>query len=132
LLAITLCYEEWTMNNINGFQQLRSARGGLERIGGFVFAICCVVVIAISVHDALLVVLYRSTINQFEENPVGKWLLEIQGGSVGLFVSLKLIGTAVVLTVLITLYQIRPRLGILAALGLAVCQVLLFWYLTRA
>ncbi len=45
-----------------------------------VFSLLCVVVAAVSVHDALLVVVNHEIIGQAEQNPVGRWLLEMQGG----------------------------------------------------
>jgi hypothetical protein len=63
------------MKRRGGFSRRRGVCGDLERMSCSVFAICCVLVITISVHDALLVVLHRNTIDQFEKNPLGKWLL---------------------------------------------------------
>ena len=101
-----------------------------RHLSELIFASCCVVVVAISVHDAMLVVLHRSVIHQFEQNPCGRWLMELQGGDVSLFVWTKFAGTAVVCTVLIMLYQARGRLALGVGGGLAVCQMTLLWYLS--
>ena len=62
---------------------------------GIVFAACCLLVMAISVHDTMLVVLNADIIGEVERNPVGRWLIELQGGEVWLFVLVKLVGTAI-------------------------------------
>ena len=33
----------------------------------------------------MLVVLHRTAISEFEQNPIGRWLMEVGGGEVGLF-----------------------------------------------
>lgn len=99
-------------------------------MGDLVFAVCCLLVVAISVHDAMLVVLPRNVIHEFEQNPFGLWLIELQGGDVSLFVWIKFMGTSVVCTALIMLYQTRRRLAILVSSGLAMCQITLLWYLS--
>jgi hypothetical protein len=93
---------------------------------------CCLSVATVSAHDALLVVLNRANIGEYERNPVGRWLIELQGGEVWLFVLVKLVGTAVVCAALVTLYQWRARLALLVGSGVAVFQMILLWYLTFA
>jgi len=101
-----------------------------ERIRAIVFGACCLIVAAVSVHDAMLVLLHRSTIDEFERNPVGQWLIGAQDGDVWFFLLTKLVGTAVVFTALIALYEHRSRLALLVAGGVAACQLILFCYLT--
>jgi hypothetical protein len=108
---------------------LRIAR---ERPSGVIFAACCLFVAAVSVHDAMLVVLNRADIAELERNPVGRWLIELQGGEVWLFVLVKLAGTAVVCAVVVTLYEFRARLALVASGGVAAFQMILLWYLTFA
>jgi hypothetical protein len=87
---------------------------------------------AVSVHDAMLVVLNADVIAEIEQNPLGRWLIELQGGEIWLFVVLKLVGTAVVCAVLVTLYQFRARLALAAGSGVAAFQMVLLCYLTFA
>ena len=94
-----------------------------------VFALCCVGIALISVHDAMLVVVHHETISELERNPIGKWLLDIQQGEVWLFVLVKLAGTAVVCTVLVSLYQRCRKLALPIALSLTTFQSLLLVYL---
>jgi len=108
---------------------LRIAR---ERGSAIALAMCCLFVAAVSVHDAMLVILNANVIGDVEQNPVGKWLIELQGGEVWLFISLKLVGTAIVCAVLVTLYEYRTRLALAASSGVAAFQAGLLWYLTFA
>lgn len=103
-----------------------------ERRSEIALAACCLFVAAVSVHDAMLVVLNASVIGEVEQNPVGRWLIELQGGEVWLFVSVKLLTTAVVCAVLVTLYEFRARLALVASGGVAAFQMGLLWYLTFA
>ena len=110
----------------------RSLRTARERQSQILLAACCLLVAAISVHDAMLVVLNAGVMGEVERNPVGRWLIEVRGGDVWLFVSLKLVGTAVVCATLVTLYEFRTRLALAAGSGVAAFQLVLLWYLTFA
>jgi hypothetical protein len=103
---------------------------GFQNRRALLFTACCLCVAAVSVHDAILVILNDEVIVQGEQNPMGRFLLDAQGGEVGLFVLVKLAGTAVVCATLITLYQHRRRIGMIAAGALAVFQLGLLGYLT--
>lgn len=101
-----------------------------QRRSELVFAACCLLVVAVSVHDAMLVFLNADIIGEVERNPVGRWLIDLQGGEIWLFMAMKLVGTAVVCTVLVTLYELRARLALVVGGGVASCQLVLLWYLT--
>lgn len=94
------------------------------------FWLSCMIVAMVSVHDAALVVLNNEVIGEFERNPVGKWLLDLQGGEVWLFVFVKLAATALVCAVLITVFQHRRGYGLITAVALASFQLSLLGYLT--
>ena len=119
---------------------LDADRAGSENFGAFsrrhlgamIFTACCLIVVAVSVHDAMLVVVNHESIYNAEQNPVGKWLIELQGGEVWLFVFAKLAGTAVVWAILITLYRHRPPMAFTAAASVATFQMALLCYLTFA
>jgi hypothetical protein len=120
-----------------GSEASRSSRAELVRIDGIplgklTFAAFCLVVMAVSVHDAMLVVLNAQIIVEFEQNPVGRWLLQLPGGGIWLFLLVKLVGTAVACSILVTVYEQSKRLGLVAAGGVASFQVLLLGYLTLA
>jgi hypothetical protein len=126
--------------------QAKAANGGIEmtsqrcavartierRRRAVALAACCVVIAAVSVHDATLVVLNEDMIIEFERNPVGKWLIERQGGEVWLFVLAKFAGAAVVCATLITLYRRRRGMALAAAGVLAAFQLALLGYLLFA
>ena len=90
----------------------------------------CLFIMAVSVHDAILVVLNADVILDVERNPVGRWLIELQRGDIWLFVVTKFLGTAVVCSILVMLYEFRVRHGLLAAGGVASFQMVLLCYLT--
>jgi len=94
------------------------------------FAACCLFVMAVSVHDAMLVILNDLVICEVERNPVGRWLIELQSGEVWLFVLVKLAGTSVACAVLVTLYQVRADLALAVSKGVALFQTALLCYLT--
>lgn len=110
--------------------QSRESRSGRNALAQVLFATCCLFVMAVSVHDAMLVVLNDVVICAVEQNPVGRWLIELQGGEVWLFVLVKLAGTAVACAVLVTLYQVRADLALAVSGGIALFQMALLCYLT--
>ena len=85
---------------------------------------------AVSVHDAMLVVLNELVIADAEQNPVGRWLLAASGGNVWPFVGVKLTSTAIVCAALLTVHQCVPRIGLMAAGSVALFQAALLLYLS--
>lgn len=85
---------------------------------------------AVSIYDAYLVILYQNVIINMEENPVGQYLIRMNGGDVTLFVVSKATGTLLVLGVLATLYRFRRIWAYLVAAGLSAYQFGLLMYLT--
>lgn len=110
----------------------RSLRIAGRRRSELILAACCLLVAAVSVHDAMLVVLNADVIGEVERNPVGRWLIDVRGGNVWLFVSLKFMGTAIVCATLVTLYEFRTRLALAVGSGVTAFQLALLWYLTFA
>lgn len=78
----------------------------------------------------MLLIVNHDVIHDAERNPIGRWLLSLQGGEVWLFVIVKLFGTSVVCATLIRLFAYRRRMAILAASVLAGLQVGLLGYLS--
>lgn len=87
---------------------------------------------AVAAYDTYLTVQFQETIHLLEQNPVGRWLIRINDGSVALFVGAKFVGTILVLGAIPLLYLKQPGLGVTVAAGVAVCQVVLLFYLTIA
>ena len=128
-----LCQQSpWPRSSLAGnakaclFDLLGTAREHLSKV---VLVMFCLFVMAVSVHDAMLVILNADIILEVERNPVGRWLIELQGGDIWLFVLTKLLGTAVVCSILVMLYEFRVRQGLLAAGGVASFQMVLLCYL---
>ncbi len=94
-----------------------------------IFAVCCIWIAVVSVHDAVLVLIHREVIGQLERNPLGRWLIRLQGGDIWLFVLLKLAGTALVCSLLVKWYQYRPRVAVAVAATVACFQLCLLLYL---
>lgn len=88
-----------------------------------------VFVAAVSVHDAALVVLNHEVILQYERNPIGRWLIEANGGAVWMFAAVKLFCTALVCTLVVRVFEWREHHGLAVAGGLAGFQALLLIYL---
>jgi hypothetical protein len=84
---------------------------------------------SVSVHDAVLLIQNQEVIGEFEQNPIGRWLLTLGNDKVWLFVCVKLLGTAVVCTSLIGISEYSRRLGYITTAGLAAFQAGLLYYL---
>lgn len=89
-------------------------------------------VIFVSTVDAYLLFQYRESIAQLERNPLGNLLLEFGGGRVELFLCLKLLGTVVACTLLLSIYQVSRRVGLILVLSTAAAQLALLLYLNFA
>lgn len=95
-----------------------------------VFYLCCAVITLISVHDAILLIVNQGIINEVEQNPLGSLLLNIAGGNVWLFVSVKLLTTSFVGTALIFLHEHFRSIAEKVIAGVATFQIGLLYYLT--
>jgi hypothetical protein len=84
----------------------------------------------------ILTVLYAPHLKSLEQNPVGRWLMQLDQISnnelpdLTLFLSVKSLLTIVVITVLAFLYFKYRRIGQPVALGVTSFQILLAMYLT--
>jgi hypothetical protein len=83
----------------------------------------------ISVHDAWLLVVNQDVIYELEQNPIGRWLIRLDSGSVAMFVTVKLLTTAIVCAILATLFYHSRRLGWAVAWPIALFQTSLLTYL---
>jgi hypothetical protein len=87
---------------------------------------------AVSIYDAALVILCADVIALTEQNPVGQYLIRINGDDPSLFVLLKLVGTSVAVLVLLKLFQDFRHLAVPVATGVASAQMWLLLYLSFA
>lgn len=88
----------------------------------------CLLIGIISAYDTYMLVRFQDII--VEENPIGRWLMDIDNGSVALFVGCKFTGTILVLTSLVFLYIYRQSMALCIAATLCIGQIILFGYLT--
>ena len=94
------------------------------------------VVATVAIYDMILTVRYWQSLKQMEENPVGRWLMnldQIENGAVPnltLFISMKAIGTIIVLLTIAFLVTRKSRLGHPVATGVSSFQLGLATYLT--
>lgn len=94
------------------------------------FAACWLLIACVSVHDAYLVAICSDVIVEEERNPIGKYLLAQNNGAIGLFLLVKGMGTAVVCTCLLLLYQYCRRLALAVSGPVASFQFSLLLYLS--
>ncbi len=91
-----------------------------------------VFIAAVSVYDAALVIRCANVIALTEQNPVGQFLIRINGDDPSLFVLLKLAGTTLTVFVLLKMFQEVRRLAVPVAAGVASVQMSLLLYLSFA
>lgn len=94
------------------------------------FPFLMTIIAVVSLYDTWMIVRFHDWIGDLEENPAGRWLLEIAGGDIGPFVRTKLAGTLVVLTVLTGMWVRQSRLLFPVASSVASYQAGLMVYLT--
>ena len=95
------------------------------------FLLMWLFIIGVSVHDGLLVLSHRMVMNEFELNPIGRWLLHSNGGDIWLLLAVKALGTLAASSILLWLYWLHPRLGWTVCAGVCLLQLtlLIFLYL---
>jgi hypothetical protein len=94
------------------------------------------IVAAVSLYDMMLTVKYAISLKYLEQNPLGRWMMrldELENGmppDLTLFLSVKSLGTVLVMGVIVALIRYRARLGHPVAVGVSLFQLMLAWYLT--
>jgi len=91
-----------------------------------------VFIITVSAHDGCLVVVCRQAIRDAERNPIGRWLIRLNGGDIWLLLGVKAAGTVIVSASLLYLYWWHPRWGMATCSVIAAAQLLLLIYLYAA
>ena len=95
-----------------------------------------IVIATVAIYDILLTIQYWESLKQLEENPIGRWLMNLDqvervaASNLALFVVAKSIGTIIVLVTVYTLIKRRGRIGHPIGAGVATFQLLLATYLT--
>jgi hypothetical protein len=84
----------------------------------------------VAAYDTYLSIKFQETLRFQELNPVGRWLMEFDGGSVAAFMGCKFLGTLIVLGTIQLLYVYKRHIGLTVASALAGIQGMLALYLT--
>jgi uncharacterized membrane protein len=85
--------------------------------------------IFVSVFDGYLCVRFRHELHKTELNPVGRLLIQLNGGQVWLMLVAKFLGTVAAATIVLLIYGRHPRLGLAIAGALATLQLALLMFL---
>ena len=93
------------------------------------FATLWLFLIFVSVFDGYLVVRFRHELHKTELNPVGRLLIQLNGGQVWLMLAAKFLGTVATATIVLLIYGRRPRLGVTIAGVIATLQLALLLFL---
>ena len=94
------------------------------------FYLLWAIIVAVSVHDWYLVIINHRSISQDERNPLGRWLIEVNDGSIAYFLITKLIGTILAATVILLIHWSNRRLALVVAGVVSCFQIMLLIYLT--
>lgn len=109
----------------------KTEKSGLGRPGRW-YNLVIGFIAAVSVYDAALVIWCANVIAFTEQNPVGRYLIAINGGDPTLFVLLKLAGTTLTVLALRQLFRQFRHLAVPVATGVASVQMSLLLYLSFA
>tara|TARA_R100001244_G_scaffold125623_2_gene95627 strand:+ start:151 stop:465 length:315 start_codon:yes stop_codon:yes gene_type:complete len=88
-------------------------------------------ILLISLIDHYLTIKFQDNIVVSERNPIGVWLIQIDGGSVALFMTLKMACLWIIATFLLRLYKIKKQLAYIGLGTLSLAQLLLVFYLLQ-
>jgi len=94
--------------------------------------ICCAIIIIVSSIDVYWLSHNRDNILQYEKNPLGLYLIELDQGEVSLFIACKFLGTYIVVGILYGLFPRYPRKILAVSVAVAAVQILLLIYLWYA
>jgi hypothetical protein len=86
----------------------------------------------VAAYDTYLTVKFQDLMVYLELNPVGTWLMQIDGGNVAIFLGCKFAGTVLVLGIVPLLFLVRPLLGMVVSSSLATAQFCLLLFLLFA
>ena len=100
----------------------------LKKSGALVDFLCFIIGI-ISAIDLYWIGKTRAVIAEYEQNPVGTYLIAVDGGDVSLFMAANFAGTIAALYIILTLKRLKFRHTVLIASVIALAQILLLIYL---
>ena len=79
----------------------------------------------VSMLDHYLTIKLQQVIVSEEQNPVGSWLLELDGGNPALFMTVKMSLLWVVALILLCVYKWRPKVALVCLVALSIAQLFL-------
>jgi hypothetical protein len=89
-------------------------------------------IVFVSVWDSFLTLLYRTQMHVAELNPIGRLLIDLNGGAVTYLLVAKLLGTILVASILAALYERNPQKAFVITTPIAGFQAALLSFLTFA
>lgn len=93
------------------------------------FEVLCFIIALISAVDLYWIGKTRDAILEMEENPVGRFLINLDKGDTSLFMAVKFLGTMAALYLLFKLKRYNFKYTLLITLTIAIAQVFLLIYL---
>lgn len=95
----------------------------------FLFALQWFLIAAVSSLDLYLAIKLQSVLYDYEENPIGRVLMDLDGGGVALFMGIKCLGTCTVLGILFVLWAYNKKRAMAVIAGVSAFQIWLLYYL---
>ena len=86
-------------------------------------------ILVVSCIDLYLIVQYQQDMPYNERNIVGRWLINLNKGSVAAFCAVKMFGTCLCLAILKKIWMYNRKWGWTIGSGLCVAQLILLWFL---
>lgn len=105
-------------------QRSRAGRGF-----GIIFAINWLIIGIISAIDCYWSIRLQESLYENEQNPLGRWLIELGGGDIALFMMCKIIGTTIALGILILLFMHKRTWAHISCFCVCIFQIILLIYL---
>jgi hypothetical protein len=94
------------------------------------FPLVLAFIAVVSLYDTWLIARFEESITIMEQNPFGRWLLNVNDGRADVFIRVKLAGTIVVLSTLLMLRWYRSRVVVPVTTSIGSFQAGLLYYLT--
>lgn len=105
----------------------------MQKKGSIIFfSIQWLIIGFISAFDSYCSIKYRDFLYEFEQNPIGRYLIELDNGDVSLFIMIKIMGTILTLGILILLFLYNSKIGQISCFGVCTFQLFLLIYLCFA
>jgi len=98
-------------------------------MGKYYYAVMWMAIGIISSVDVYWAIANQDMMMELEENPIGRYLIGLDGGSIALFMSLKVAGTIIALGALVFLYHWKQQYAWPIIVTLTVAQFFLLSYL---